>query len=177
VTTELDGRLRRISPATNRVTAAIEVGGHPDGIAYAFGAIWVADPGNGAVVRVDTRTNRVTRRIRVARADWITPSADSLWVSAETGRVSRIDPTRGTVTASVAVGANPLASAFVGGELWVPNLDAGTVSLVDPASSSVQKTLKAGREPLAVASVGGDAWVSNSGDGELWRLPPSASRR
>ena len=120
VTSEADGTVRRISPRTNRVTKTIKVGSGPNGVVYAFGALWVADLGEGSLVRVDVKTNRVTRKIKVAKADWITPSPDALWISSETGQVVRVDPSRGAIVARVRVGKNPLGSAWVGGELWVP---------------------------------------------------------
>jgi len=126
VTSEADGTVRRIGPKKNRVVARIKVGTTPNGVVCAFGSIWVADLGRGAVVRINPRTNRVTKRIRVAKADWITPSADALWISSERGEIMRLDPARAAVVATINVGANPLGSAWIGGELWVPNIDSGT---------------------------------------------------
>src|SRR5258706_443343 len=80
--------VRRISPAKNAVVKTIKVGTGPNGVVYAFGALWVADLGRGSLVRVDVKTNRVTKRIAIPKADWVTPSADALWVSSETGRVT-----------------------------------------------------------------------------------------
>jgi YVTN family beta-propeller protein len=142
-------------------------------VVYAFGSIWVADLGRGAVVRINPRTNRVTKRIKVAKADWITPSSDALWVSSETGEIVRIDPARAAVVARIDVGANPLGSAWVGGELWVPNLDDGTISVVDPQKNAVRTTLEVGSGPLSIVTAGGDVWISNSNDGEVWRLSAS----
>jgi YVTN family beta-propeller protein len=170
VTSEADGTVRRISPKTNRVVAKIKVGTTPNGVVFAFGAIWVADLGRGQVVRIDPRTNRVTKRIAVARADWITPSGDALWVSSETGTVTRIDPARNAVAATVKVGPNPLGSAFVGDELWVPNLDDTTISVVDPTSNAISRTVEVGSGPLSVVEAAGSAWVSSSNDGEIWRI-------
>jgi virginiamycin B lyase len=76
------------------------------------------------------------------------------------------------VLARIPVGANPLASAWVSAQLWVPNIDDGTVSIIDPATNSVRTTLAVGKQPLAIAENGGDAWVSSSFDGELWRIHP-----
>ena len=154
VTSEADGTVRRISPAKNAVIRKIKVGAGPNGVVYAFGALWVANLGGGTLVRVDVRTNRVTKRIAIPKADWVTPSPDALWVSSETGRVVRVDPKTGKIVARIPVGANPLGSSWVGGELWVPNIDDGTVSVVDPARNAVRTTLAAGTGtgPLSIAS-------------------------
>ena len=170
VTSESDGTVRRISPKRNRVVAKIKVGTTPNGLAFAFGSLWVANLGSDDVVRIDPATNRVTQRIGVEKADWVTPSSDELWVSSEAGFVARIDPTTGSVE-RVTVGANPLASAWVDGELWVPNLDERTVSVVDPSTRTVRTTIAVGDGPLAVLVAGSAAWVSHPESGELWRLP------
>jgi DNA-binding beta-propeller fold protein YncE len=72
----------------------------------------------------------------------------------------------------VRVGANPLGSAWIRGQLWVPNIDDGTVSIVDPASNAT-RTAIAGRGPLSIASAAGDVWISNSEEGTVWRVRPS----
>ena len=100
------------------------------------------------------KTNKVVKRISLAKVDWITPSPDSLWVSSESGRVFRVNPATGAVTARVDVGANPLGSAWINGELWVPNIDDGTISIVDPAKNEVRTTLD-GRQGPALDRVGG----------------------
>jgi YVTN family beta-propeller protein len=77
------------------------------------------------------------------------------------------------VTATVTVGANPLASAAIAGQLWVPNIDANTVSIIDPATNSVLRTIDVGKSPIAIAEAAGAAWVSSEDDGDLWRLSAS----
>ena len=47
MTSESDGTLRRINPKKNSVVAKIRAGAQPNGVVYAFGAIWVADLGGG----------------------------------------------------------------------------------------------------------------------------------
>ena len=90
VTSEDDGTVRRISPAKNAVVKTIKVGAGPNGVVYAFGALWIANLGGGTLVRLDVRTNRVSKRIAIAKADWVTPSPDALWVSSETGQLARV---------------------------------------------------------------------------------------
>jgi YVTN family beta-propeller protein len=132
--------------------------------------VWVGDYGRGRLIRIDPARNRVERRISIPKADWITASADSLWVSSETGKIYRVDPVSLAVQAVVTVGANPLASAWIGGRLWVPNIDDNTVSIVDPTTNAVARTIPVGQRPLAVAEAAGSAWVTSDFDGDLWRL-------
>ena len=150
----------------------IRVGGGPNGIAVAFGKVWVADYGHSHLIRIDPVRNRVEKRISLPKADWISSSADALWVSSETGSIFKVDPASMAVVATVKVGANPLATTWVAGNLWVPNIDDNTVSVIDPASSSVVRTLPVGQSPLAVASAAGSAWVTSDFEGDLWRLDP-----
>ena len=84
---------------------------------------------------------------------------------------ARVDPATGSVE-DVSVGANPLASAWVDGELWVPNVDGRTLSIVDPSTRTVQTALPVGDGPLAVVAAASSAWVSHAG-GDVWRLPAS----
>ena len=170
VSNEASGTVSRINPKRNKVIKTIRVRGGPNGLVVALGSLWVADFAGGRVLRVNPATNRVTGRVALEHADWITPVGDALWVSSETNRVYRLDPATLTFTTSVAVGANPLASALIGDRLWVPNLDSNTVSVVDPASSAVERTVGVGTTPIAVAAAAGDAWVTSAADGDVWRL-------
>ena len=147
MTSESDRTAAPDQPEAEPVVAKIKAGAQPNGVVYAFGAIWVADLGGGQVLKVDVRRNKVVARYPVPKADWITPSADALWVSTEANDVVRLDPATGAVLARIPVGANPLASAWVGGELWVPNIDDGTISVIDPATNSVRTTFAVGKRP------------------------------
>jgi YVTN family beta-propeller protein len=173
VTNENAGTVSRIGPKRNKVIKTIRIGGRPNGVTVAFGSVWVADFGRGRVIRIDPARNRVAGSVAVPTADWITRVGDSLWISSETGKVYRLDPATLTVTATVTVGANPLASAAIAGELWVPNIDANTVSVVDPATNSVRRTIEVGKSPIAIAAAAGAVWVSSEEDGDLWRLSAS----
>jgi virginiamycin B lyase len=172
VSNEGSGTVSRISAKRNKVVKTIRVGGGPNGIAVAFHKVWVADYGHSHLIRIDPVRNRVEKRISLPKADWITPSADALWVSGETGKVYRVDPISMAVVATVTVGANPLATAWVAGKLWVPNIDDNTVSVVEPSTNAVIRTSPSGPSPLAVASAAGYAWVTSDFDGDLWRFDP-----
>ena len=176
VSNESSGSISRINPARNRVAKTIRIGGGPNGLAVAFGSLWVADYRLGRILRIDPATNKVTGKLALDHADWITPSADALWISSETNSVYRLDPQTLRITASVPVGQNPLASTLVGNELWVPNIDSDSVSVVDTATATLKRTIPVGESPIAVVAEGGAAWVTSEGDGDVWRLPATADR-
>jgi virginiamycin B lyase len=169
VSLEGDGVVTRVDPASNRVVARIYGFEDPNGLVYSGGALWVSDLGLGRVFRVEPATNRVTAHIPVPAADWITPADGALWVSSERDRVYRLNPRSEKVTASVRVGRNPLAAAWVDGQLWVPDIDANTISIVDPARVAVSRTLVAGDAPLGVLPVGANVFITMSNDGAVWR--------
>ena len=173
VSVEGDGAVVRVDPSRNEVVARIDGFVDPNGLVYADHALWVSDLQAGQVVRIDTRTNRITDRIAVPSADWITPGAGALWVSSENNRVYRLDPQTGKVTGSVRVGKNPLASAWVGGELWVPNIDSNAISVIDPATLKVTRTIRAGSAPLGVLSTADAVLVTMSNAGSVWRFDTS----
>jgi YVTN family beta-propeller protein len=121
-------------------------------------------------VRIDPHTNRVTGSITLPGADWVTEAAGSLWVSEETNVVARVDPSTLKVVARIPVGRNPLGSALVRGQLWVPCIDGGVVSVIDPRSGRVVRTFPAGPGPIVVLPAGGHTWVSHSTGNSVWRL-------
>ena len=171
VSSSAEGTVSRIDPRTNRVVKTFDAGAEPNGLLHAYGALWVGDYGGGRLLELDPATGRVLRRWPIAHADWITASPGALWVSSEPGWIVRINPATGAVKARIKVGVNPLATAWIGGELWVPSIDADIVSVVDPKTNTVRATHKAGFGPASVVHAAGSVWVGDSEDGDVWRLP------
>ena len=163
----LSGTVSRVDPKTNRVVKTIPAGAEPNGLAYAFGALWVGDRLGNKLLKIDPATNTVVGSLALRAPDWVTPDAAALWVSEEGGSIAKVDPGSLTVTARVAVGANPLHTAIVGGSLWVPNIDDSTLSVIDRASNDVT-TVPGPTGAIAVAVTPGTVWVS--GTSELWRF-------
>ena len=83
-----------------------------------------------------------------------------MWVaSGLDSTVSRIDPFRGSVVATIPVGSGPVALAVAGGFVWVANQYSGTVSRIDPKRNAVVGTTSVGGAPTALAAAGGKLWV------------------
>ena len=129
------------TPSAPHVSATIEVGKDPNGIAFGNGSVWVANFSSNTVSRIDPATNQVTDTISAGRSPFgITFGAGSVWVTSEGSNfegntVSRIDPATGRVTATITVGTNPSGIAFGDGSVWVANVGktfkGDTVSRID----------------------------------------------
>jgi DNA-binding beta-propeller fold protein YncE len=83
------------APAGPHVVATLELTENPEQLMPAFGAVWIADPVAGDVVRVDPERRAVTARIPVGDAQQITiqPVGGELWaIAGQLDEVLRIDP-------------------------------------------------------------------------------------
>ena len=163
-----DGTVSRVTG--NRVVKTIRVGVEPNGLSAIGRYVWVTDHTLGKLVRIDPRTNRVTGSVELPGVDWVTEAAGSLWVSEETNVVARVDPATLKVLARVPVMRNPLGSAVVRGQLWVPCIDGGAVVVIDLHTAKVVRTLPAGPGPIVVLPVGDGVWLSHSTGNSVWRL-------
>ena len=129
-----DGRVLLVSPKRNRVVAAVAAGG-PLGfsqtIAVGPGGVWLADPFDEQVVRIDPRTRRVRARIPAGAVTALAVTGDAVWGLSSMGLV-RVDPAHDRV---VAVAPDPelrrarLVAADAGA-VWTAGWS--SVSRIDP---------------------------------------------
>jgi virginiamycin B lyase len=164
------GTVSRIDPKRNTVVKTIKAGTEPNGIVYAFGAVWVGDRLGNKLLKIDPASNKVVGSLALKAPDWVTPDESSLWVSEETGSVVQVDPASLALTTRIAVGANPLHTAVVGGNLWVPNIDDSTISVVDRGTRKVIDTFDGPSGAIAATAIGGSVFVSGSNGFEVWRF-------
>jgi DNA-binding SARP family transcriptional activator len=112
----------RIDPRTNRAgqTIWLEASGLA-GIAVGGGSIWVTDPTDGLVWRVEPGPNPVTRSIDVGVGATSIAFADgAVWTTNFIeGGIIRIDPRTNTVASRIAVAATPQGVAAGSGSAWV----------------------------------------------------------
>jgi glutamine cyclotransferase len=153
-----------------RVVKTIKVGVEPNGLSAIGRYLWVTDHTAGTLLRIDPGTNRITGKVSLSGADWVTGFRGSLYVSQETDVVTRVDAKTLRVLGSVKVRRNPLGSAIVDGRLWVPCIDANVIVVVDPLRMRVVKALPGGPGPIVVLPVGEHVWVSHTTSNSIWRL-------
>jgi len=128
------------------------------------GAVWVQDPTNNAVSRIDPQTNEVTSTFEVpdlgtGEAFGIAVAGGLVWANTCRGVVS-IDQETLAVSDPIALDGCADAIGFADGSLWVAVAGQRTVR-VDPVSRQVEAILDVG--PIDGAE------LLATGDGAVWR--------
>lgn len=144
------------------LAATVHVGGFPNAIAVGEGGVW-AIGGDGGIVRIDPRTDRVVAaipaRVGSERACGVAAGAGSVWVAAPDS-VLRIDPRSNRIAGRTRVpGATCVAVA--GGAVWVTGAERGTVTRIDPRTGRAGPPIRAGAYPEGLAAGFGSLWVSS----------------
>jgi virginiamycin B lyase len=130
----LSGRTRsgvdqmvRVDPATSRVVDRFQTAG--DGaLALGGGSVWQAGITSQTIYRFDPSSKRLLAEIPLGVvATHLTADADSLWVSSDSGRVTRIDLATNAVTGTFQVDGRAPAVAAGHGSVWI----------VDPAHAAL----------------------------------------
>jgi DNA-binding beta-propeller fold protein YncE len=95
------GQVLMVSEKRNRVVATIEAGG-PLGfsqtIAAGKGRVWLADPFDEQIVRIDPKIRRVMARIPAGAVTGLAVTGDAVWALSSLGLV-RVDPAQDRVAA------------------------------------------------------------------------------
>ncbi|MDX6400516.1 MAG: virginiamycin lyase, partial [Gaiellaceae bacterium] len=120
----------RLSTTQLRPNAGAELGQIPASLVIGNGSVWVAAPAphgpKAAVWQLDERTARVTDTIPFGSPSGFPPTLQlaygegSIWVASyDDGRLVRIDPEDGQITAIIKVGGHPSGVAVGAGRVWV----------------------------------------------------------
>lgn len=176
------GRILRIDPRTNRITAVIRVGSQPTGLVALGTRVWAFDQGDGRAYFIDAGTNRVLHSFALGNhAGLATVFNGSIWVPDFQGTsqaVWRIRPATGAVLARIPAGIKPLAIAFGAGAGWVTNLGSGTVTRFNPATGRTQATIPmpGGDQVQGVAVLNRAVWIADLSADQLVRIDPRTDR-
>jgi hypothetical protein len=156
--------LYRIDPATARVRTRIQVGaGRPYNIWTGGNSVWVIDDGNGSLIRVSARTNRIVKRLVVGDgpADIAFTSTQAWVINHRDSRLSRIELATNAVTRLATIaGENeaPERLTLLGGSLWITGRGVDLLK-VNPATGKVEATYDVGASGIDVIGVGDSLWV------------------
>lgn len=181
-----DGRLAaatgnsvRIVDAENgRLVADVALAAPPADVAAGEGAVWVTNPNEGTVTRINPETGTIRQTIRVGGGpSSIAVGAGAVWVANGLDRtISRIDPRVNDVVQTITVGNGPSGIAVGDGAVWVVNRDDHTLSRIEPSSGKVFRTVEVGSAPFDVAVGAGAVWVTNDSTGRVRKVDPATTR-
>ena len=119
-----------------------------------------------------------TGAVAVSRPFAIATDGSALWVLAEQGRVSRIDPSAVTVTATADL--TPAGHAYQSiaagaAAVWVTDRDAGTVIRLDPTTLAIVSTIAVGSAPKGILATASGIWVALTAGGAVVRIDPATN--
>ncbi len=111
-----------------------------------------ADAIVGAPIDLEPSFSRVTESYQVQFSP-THPTTLAYGVKSQQSQVVKINPTDGTVDATITVGAGPVALAFTpdGTEAFVANYTGSSVSIIDTTSDTVSDTISVPGSPYDVA--------------------------
>jgi peptide/nickel transport system substrate-binding protein len=119
----------------------------------------VASPDSGQLLRVDPRTDRVSRAFPVGSSPaGVAVGAGSVWASLPGGTVAQVDPVTGGVR-RIRIGGSPAGIAYADGSVWVADSQRGSVSRIGPRTGSI-RSIHVGNAPAALARTGGGVLVT-----------------
>ena len=173
------GKVVRIDPATNTITASADLPRPTDafqGLSGNAAGLWVTDWDESLVLRLDPETLASVSETAVgAQPKGVLAAPSGLWIAnTHGGSVTRIDPTGTTDSVSIPVGPtgpsgpNWLAKGL--GSIWVDVPNIGTVVRINEATGAIEATIDvpAPAIPCGGLSVGPDSvWVSSCDGGNL----------
>ncbi len=165
--------------AAGRVVRATGLSAAAGAVASSDGSVWVAAPGSGQVLRIDSRLGGVVDQIGVGGVPGsIAGGGGAVWVaSSAAARVTRIDPTSESVTQTINLpGANPDAIAYGAGRVWVADAANEQLFELDPSSGSLERTVSLDLQPTAVIAAGGKIWVAGYNTATVEELAAASGR-
>jgi hypothetical protein len=133
---------------------------------------WVACKEQARVVRLNTRTGKISASIRLgAPVIAVTAGYGSIWAVDTGSTLYRIRPSPARVTKRVRLGAVAAYNVWIGGgSIWVADDQGARVIRVSAGTGRIEKRIQVGDGPAAMAFDGNSAWVINHRDRRLLRI-------
>ncbi len=153
-----------IDTGTDAVTATVNVGDAPYGVATSGTGIYVTNEAGGTVTVLDSTDNGFVKTVTVGSfpVGIVIRGTGAYVMNYLDDTISMIDITTNTVEKTITVGDGPQGVAVSGTGIYVTNSSAGTVSVIDAVRNTVAKTVTVGGDPLGITTSGTGAFVANS---------------
>lgn len=175
----LEARLVPVDAGSGSAGPAVALPGPPAAIARGARSLWVADPDDQLVARVDPRSHAVIDRIPIAGQPGSIAAGDgAIWVASTLGgTVARIDPTTDRVVRTVTVeGGNTGSIAIAGGTLWVADTIDDSLVALDAHTGARRGTYPLAFRPTSVTADRRAVWVAGYDTGVAAEVDAASGR-
>jgi streptogramin lyase len=150
------------------------------GLVNAFTSLWTGDCAEGALLRIDPKTAKVTAKIASgigAATLGLAATADSVWLISDThGTLSRIDPETNQVVAELRIPSDCVSLTFGETALWLACPAEDRVLRIDPQTNLLVKSIEVSSRPEALAIGEGSVWALCAKEGKLERIDPKTNK-
>lgn len=178
VTSERDGTVTRLEPATGKVLRQVTLRPGISGVAIGSKWLWVTDPRSHQLLRLDAQTLRQQQAIEIPGAPGaiaLSAKPRRVWVADEKGAgiavVNAENDSR--IRTQLPPHAGPLHLAVGAGGLWASSSSTGTVRRIDLGTLEPGEAIPAGPRPAGITVAHGFIWVANPPRGTVTKIDPS----
>jgi hypothetical protein len=139
---------------------------------------WVACKEQSRVVRVNTRTGKTVKSVRLGdQVIAVASGYSSVWALGSGGTLYRLGASTGKVMRRIGTRTVAAYNIWIGGgSVWVADDQASSVVRISPSRNRVVARISTGDGPADMAFGGGNAWVINHRDRTLTRIDLATNR-
>ena len=178
VTSERDGTVTRLEPATGDVLRKVTVQPGVSGVAIGSKWLWVTNPRRHELVRLDSKTLREERVIEIPGAPGpiaLSANPHRVWVADEKGAGITVVNAKSDrrIRTQLPPRAAPLRIAAGAGGLWASSSSTASVRRIDLGTLKPGEPILAGPRPAGITIAHGIVWVTNPPRGTVTQIDPS----
>lgn len=178
VTSERDGTVTRLDPATGKQLRQVKLRRGISGIAIGSKWLWVTDPGRHQLLRLDAKTLRQKQAIAIPGAPGpiaLSAGPRRVWVADEDGKgIAVVNAESGNrIRTQLPPRVAPLRLAVGAGGLWASSSSTASVRRIDLGSLDPGDPILAGPRPAGITVAQGAVWVTNPPRGTVTEVDPS----
>ena len=167
-------RLARVEPGSLRLVSRIPITPGSAAVRVGYGAVWVTDPENNLVHKIDPLRNRIARSTAVAGSPrFLAVGERAVWTLNQfDGTITRLHPRTGRAKATIpadVVGEGGDVTVG-GGWVWARGTDR-LLTRIDPRTNRVAERYGPPSGSGAVTVGFGAVWLSAHDIDTVWRLP------
>ena len=147
-------------------------------LAFRGAFAWVACKEQSRVIRVNTKTGRTTKSVRL-RGPVIAVRSGfrSIWALDSGGTLYRLNPRTARVAKRISLRVAAAYNIWIGGgSVWVADDQGASVVRLSPRTNRVVARISVGNGPASLAFDGGTAWVINHRDTTVDRIDLATNR-